>query len=89
MDINGLSAIVTGGASGLGKATATMLVAAGARVAIFDLNGEVGGKAAAELGCAFVQVDVADDASVAAGLDAAQETHGVARILVNCAGIPP
>ena len=89
MDINGLSAIVTGGASGLGRATATMLAAQGAKVAIFDLNEEAGQAVAAELGGVYVSVNVADDASVAAGLDAAEAAHGVARILVNCAGIAP
>ena len=89
MNINGLPAIVTGGASGLGKATATMLAALGAKVAIFDLNEEAGKAVAAELGGIYVGVNVADDASVAAGLDAAEAAHGVARILVNCAGIAP
>lgn len=89
MNINGLPAIVTGGASGLGKATATMLAAQGAKVAIFDLNEEAGKAVAAELGGIYVGVNVADDASVAAGLDTAEAAHGVARILVNCAGIAP
>ena len=89
MDINGVAAIVTGGASGLGKATATMLAQQGARVAIFDLNEEAGQAAAQALGGVYVAVNVADDASVSAGLDAAQAAHGVARILVNCAGIAP
>jgi len=89
MQINGLAAIVTGGASGLGKATAQMLAAAGARVAIFDLNREVGEEVASEIGGLFVAVDVTDDASVSAGLDAAKAAHGTARLLVNCAGIAP
>ncbi|CAN5133816.1 3-hydroxyacyl-CoA dehydrogenase [soil metagenome] len=89
MDIRGVAAIVTGGASGLGKATSKMLAANGATVAIFDLNEEVGQQAAAEIGGLFVSVNVADDASVSAGLDAAEAAHGVARILVNCAGIAP
>ncbi|MGK2909268.1 MAG: SDR family NAD(P)-dependent oxidoreductase [Sphingobium sp.] len=89
MDINGLAAIVTGGASGLGKATAKMLAANGAKVAIFDLNEEAGQAAAAEIGGVYVSVNVADDASVAAGLDAAEAANGTARILVNCAGIAP
>lgn len=89
MDIKGLAAIVTGGASGLGKATAKMLAANGAKVTIFDLNEEAGQAAAQEVGGVFVNVNVADDASVAAGLDAAEQAHGVARILVNCAGIAP
>jgi NAD(P)-dependent dehydrogenase (short-subunit alcohol dehydrogenase family) len=89
MEINGLAAIVTGGASGLGKATAQMLAAAGARVTIFDLNREVGEAVASEIGGLFVAVDVTDDASVSAGLDAAEAAHGAARLLVNCAGIAP
>lgn len=89
MNINGLSAIVTGGSSGLGKATAAMLANAGAKVAIFDLNEEAGKATAAEIGGTYVSVDVADDASVADGIQAAEEAHGIARILVNCAGIAP
>ncbi|WIW90761.1 SDR family NAD(P)-dependent oxidoreductase (plasmid) [Sphingobium sp. V4] len=89
MDIKGLAAIVTGGASGLGKATAQMLAANGAKVTIFDLNEEAGKSVAAEIGGVHVAVNVADDASVAAGLDAAEQAHGVPRILVNCAGIAP
>jgi NAD(P)-dependent dehydrogenase (short-subunit alcohol dehydrogenase family) len=89
MDIKGVAAIVTGGASGLGNATAKMLAANGAKVAIFDLNEEAGKAAAAELGGIFVSVNVADDASVTAGIETAEKAHGVARILVNCAGIAP
>lgn len=89
MDIRGLAAIVTGGASGLGKATAQMLAAQGAKVAIFDLNEEAGKVAAAEIGGIHVGVNVSDDASVTQGLDAAEQAHGIARILVNCAGIAP
>jgi len=89
MDIKGSAAIVTGGASGLGKATARMLAAQGAKVAIFDMNEEGGNATATELGGAYARVNVADDASVAAGLSAAEAAHGVARILVNCAGIAP
>ena len=89
MDIKGLSAIVTGGASGLGQATAAMLAANGARVALFDLNEEQGERVAAEIGGLFHPVNVADEASIAAGLDAAEAAHGVARLLVNCAGIAP
>lgn len=89
MNINGVAAIVTGGASGLGKATAAMLAENGAKVAIFDLNKEAGEATAAEIGGVYVSVNVADDASVAEGLDAAEKAHGVARILVNCAGIAP
>ncbi|WP_150294573.1 SDR family NAD(P)-dependent oxidoreductase [Sphingobium estronivorans] len=89
MNIEGLPAIVTGGASGLGKATAKMLAESGAKVAILDLNEETGQAAAVELGGIYASVNVADDASVNAALDAAEQVHGVARILVNCAGIAP
>lgn len=89
MDINGLAAVVTGGASGLGNATAKMLAANGVKVAIFDMNEELGKAAAAEIGGIFCATNVADEASVLAGLDEAQAKHGVARILVNCAGIAP
>jgi NAD(P)-dependent dehydrogenase (short-subunit alcohol dehydrogenase family) len=89
MNINGLAAIVTGGASGLGGATAQRLATAGAKVTIFDLNEEAGQAAARDIGGTFVNVNVADEASVSAGLDAAEAAHGVARILVNCAGVAP
>lgn len=89
MEIKGAAAIVTGGASGLGKATAKMLAEKGARVTIFDMNAEAGEAAAKEIGGLFQTVNVADDAAVTAGLDAAETAHGVARILVNCAGVAP
>ncbi|HSX57387.1 MAG TPA: SDR family NAD(P)-dependent oxidoreductase [Sphingomonas sp.] len=87
MKVEGLGAIVTGGASGLGAATARMLARNGAKVAIFDLNEDAGNALAAEIGGAFFKVNVADEANVTAALDAAQSAHGVARVLVNCAGI--
>ncbi|MFK4792459.1 SDR family NAD(P)-dependent oxidoreductase [Sphingobium sp. ZW T5_29] len=89
MDINGMAAVVTGGASGLGKATAQMLAEHGAKVAIFDLNEGAGRATAEALGGIFIAANIADDASVTAGLEAAERAHGVARILVNCAGIAP
>lgn len=89
MEIKGTAAIVTGGGSGLGRATAEMLVRNGAKVAIFDLNADVGASVAAKIGAAFQRVNVADDAGVAVALDRAQAAHGPARILVNCAGIAP
>jgi NAD(P)-dependent dehydrogenase (short-subunit alcohol dehydrogenase family) len=89
MELKGVSAVVTGGASGLGGATAKMLADAGAKVAIFDLNEEVGQKQAEAIGGIFVKVNVADEASVLAGLEAAEAANGVARVLVNCAGIAP
>ena len=82
-----LAAIVTGGASGLGEATARMFSARGVRVAIFDLNKETGEAVAGEIGGVFARVDVSDGASVDAGLARAREAHGTERILVNCAGI--
>lgn len=80
-------AIVTGGASGLGAATARLFASKGAKVALFDLNEEAGTAFAREIGGTFVAVDVADEASVLAGLDRAEAVHGKARILVNCAGL--
>lgn len=84
-----VSAVVTGGASGLGRATARMLAGHGVRVAIFDMNPEAGEAAAGEIGGLFCRVDVADEASVDAGLARAREAHGQERVLVNCAGIAP
>lgn len=89
MDINGLAAIVTGGASGLGAATAEMLSKLGAKVAIFDLNTEWGTAKAAEIGGHFIRADVTDETSVTDAIAEAEGLHGKARILVNCAGIGP
>lgn len=87
MDIQGQAAIVTGAASGLGEATARGLAAAGAKVAVFDLNVERGEAVAADIGGVFAQVDVSDTDSVAAGFTKAREAHGQERVLVNCAGV--
>jgi NAD(P)-dependent dehydrogenase (short-subunit alcohol dehydrogenase family) len=87
MDIKGVAAIVTGGASGLGGATAERLARAGAKVTIFDLNEEVGQAHAKAIDASFLKVDVTDEAQVEAALDQAQAQNGVARILVNCAGV--
>jgi NAD(P)-dependent dehydrogenase (short-subunit alcohol dehydrogenase family) len=89
MKIDGAAAIVTGGASGLGAGTAQRLAAAGAKVTIFDLNGELGQSMAEEIGGHFASVDVTDEAAVAAAIEEAEGLHGKARILVNCAGIGP
>ncbi len=87
MQIDGVGAVVTGGASGLGAATAERLAAAGARVTIFDLNAELGEAEAAKIGGNFARVDVTDEASVIAGLDSAEAFSGEQRILVSCAGV--
>ncbi len=86
MQLEGQSAIITGGASGLGEASARALAAQGVRVAIFDLNRQRGEALAAEIGAVFCEVDVTSDASVEAGLVAARAANGQERILVNCAG---
>lgn len=86
LDAN-ITAIVTGGASGLGEAVVRRLAADGVKVAIFDMNAERGEAVAAEVGGIFCAVDVQSDASVAAGFDRARGAHGQERILVNCAGI--
>ena len=84
-----IAAIVTGGASGLGEATARKLAAAGARVAIFDVQAERGEAVAREIGALFCKADVTDEASLDAALAAARAAHGVERVLVCCAGIGP
>lgn len=89
MKIDGQAAIVTGGASGLGGATAEKLAAAGAKVTIFDMNAEKGEAHAKAIGGAFRKVDVTNRAEVEAAIAAAEGLHGKARICVNCAGIGP
>lgn len=84
-----VAAAVTGGASGLGEASARMLAAAGVKVTIFDMNEEAGRAVAADIGGLYVSVDVSSEASVVAGFEAARAAHGQERILVNCAGIAP
>ncbi|MCG7394648.1 SDR family NAD(P)-dependent oxidoreductase [Microvirga sp. ACRRW] len=84
-----MAAIVTGGASGLGEATARMLAAQGSKVAIFDMNAERGETVARDIGGLFAKVDVTDEASIDGGLVKAREANGVERILVNCAGVAP
>jgi NAD(P)-dependent dehydrogenase (short-subunit alcohol dehydrogenase family) len=81
-----VAAVVTGGASGLGAATARALAAKGVKVALFDLQEEKGKAVAAEIGGIFCEVNVTDDASVDAGFAKARAAHGQERILVNCAG---
>ena len=82
-----IAAVVTGGASGLGEASARALAAKGARVAIFDLNEERGQAVAKDIGGTFCKVDVSDETSVDAGFAKAREAHGQERVLVCCAGI--
>ena len=86
MDITGSSALVTGGASGIGEACARRLAAQGARVVVCDLNEDKGSAVANELGGSFAKADVADEEQVQAAVDAAL-AMGPLRVLVNGAGI--
>lgn len=88
MDISGASALVTGGASGLGLATARRLRASGAAVTIVDLPSSPGAEVAAGLGATFAPADVTDPAEVAAAVEIAA-TDAPLRVVVNCAGIAP
>jgi NAD(P)-dependent dehydrogenase (short-subunit alcohol dehydrogenase family) len=87
MNPNGVAAIVTGGGSGLGAATAARLASDGARVTIFDMNETTGQAHATQIGGKFIKVNVTDPANVSEAIAAAEQAHGVARVLVNCAGI--
>ncbi|HEV3000250.1 MAG TPA: SDR family NAD(P)-dependent oxidoreductase [Solirubrobacteraceae bacterium] len=87
MRIEGASAIVMGGASGLGEATARALAERGARVTIADLNGEKGGALAGEIGADFVKADVTNEQEVETAVAAAAGAEGGLRIAINCAGI--
>lgn len=87
MKLNGAAVVVTGGASGLGGATARELASAGAKVAVFDLNEELGNKMAEEIGGVFAKCNVADEASTVAAFETAKAAHGPCRVLINCAGI--
>jgi NAD(P)-dependent dehydrogenase (short-subunit alcohol dehydrogenase family) len=87
MDLNGAAAIISGGASGLGEATARDLAAHGATVVIADLNEERGKSLADELGGVFVKTDVSDEVQVQAAVDAAVATGKPLRVVVNSAGI--
>ncbi len=86
MQLNGISAVVTGGASGLGEATARALAKEGVKVAIFDMNAEKGEAVAASIGGVFCHVNVTSDDSVDAGFVKARAANGQERILINCAG---
>ena len=81
----GMAAVVTGGASGLGKASATALAEAGLKVAIFDVNTADGEAHAGAIGGTFCHVDITDEESVVAGFARAREAHGQERVTVHCA----
>src|SRR3954464_12719945 len=83
---SGISAVITGGASGLGAATARRLAAHGVKVALFDLNEAAGEALAAELGGVFCKVDVTSETQVDAGFAKARAVIGQERVLINCAG---
>ena len=87
MEIAGQAAIVSGGGSGLGRATAEALNAAGVKVAILDVNEASAAAAAREIGGFTISCDVTDAAAVEAAIAAARQRHGPARIAVNCAGV--
>ncbi|MBI3675619.1 MAG: SDR family NAD(P)-dependent oxidoreductase [Proteobacteria bacterium] len=87
MELNSsLAAVITGGASGLGEATARALAKHGVKVALFDLQKDKGEKVAGEIGGVFCEVNVTSEESVAEGFKKARAAHGQERILVNCAG---
>ncbi len=87
MELRGQAAIVTGGGSGLGAATARALAKMGAKVAVLDINEENAKKVAAEIGGVAVKCDVADAKSGEEAVAKARAAHGAARVLINCAGI--
>ncbi|MDX5362490.1 MAG: 3-hydroxyacyl-CoA dehydrogenase [Alphaproteobacteria bacterium] len=84
-----IAAVVTGGASGLGEATARALAAKGVKVALFDMNAERGAQVAGEIGGTFCACDVTKPDDVERALADARAAHGQERVLVNCAGIGP
>ncbi len=87
MDVKGQAAIVTGGASGLGGATASALAAKGAKVALFDLQDELGTAKAKEIGGLYVKTNVSDAVNTEASVKTVVEKLGAPRVVVNCAGI--
>ena len=89
MDPKGQVAVITGGASGLGAASAEALAAAGAKVALLDLNEKAAGAIASRLGGIAVACDVTNETSAANALAKVKEVYGAGRILVNCAGVGP
>ena len=89
MDVKGQAAIITGGGSGLGEATAHALAAKGAKVALFDVAEDAANRVASEIGALACVCDVTDEASTKAALAKAREANGPARIVIQCAGIAP
>jgi NAD(P)-dependent dehydrogenase (short-subunit alcohol dehydrogenase family) len=87
MNLNGQAAIVTGGGSGLGAATASLLAASGCKVALLDINDTAATTHAAAINGVGIRCDVSDAASAEAAMVAARDAHGPARVLINCAGI--
>jgi len=87
MQLNGVAAVVTGGGSGLGEATAVALAAGGAKVAVLDINAGAAQRVAAQIGGVAATCDVGDSESAVAALAIATAAHGPARVLVNCAGV--
>lgn len=87
MDVKGHAALVTGGGSGLGAATASALADAGAKVALLDVNIDAAKAHAAKIGGIAIKCDVSDSDSAVAAVKEAREKQGVARVLINCAGI--
>ena len=89
MDVKGVGALVTGGGSGMGAATARALAKAGAKVGVIDLNGETADAVAKDIGGLGLACDVGDAANAEAAVKQASAVHGPCRLLVNCAGIAP
>jgi NAD(P)-dependent dehydrogenase (short-subunit alcohol dehydrogenase family) len=87
MDVKGHAALVTGGGSGLGAATASALAAAGAKVALLDVNLDAAKAHAEKIGGIAIKCDVSDSDSATSAVKEAREKHGIARVLINCAGI--
>jgi NAD(P)-dependent dehydrogenase (short-subunit alcohol dehydrogenase family) len=87
MDFGKTMAVITGGASGLGRAVAERVIGAGGKAAILDVQEDAGQAAAAQIGATFCKCDVADESQVKAAIDAAHRALGGINLLVNCAGI--
>jgi NAD(P)-dependent dehydrogenase (short-subunit alcohol dehydrogenase family) len=87
MDIQGQSALVTGGGSGLGEAVARELAAQGAKVAVLDVNAERAQKVASDIGGVALVADVSDGAAMQQAIERAEQAHGVARVVMHMAGV--